>query len=203
MVINWLLDTEHSDPSVRWQVMRDLMGAPRSEWQAERARVETEGWGARLLGEGDDDGRWAGGAHFPAFDTTINVLEGLLEYERVSDGAHQSRRWRDTQVRSISSSDISSAVSAPAGRPTTAISGWGIPTADTMTSCGASTTFAPSPRSPAGSRPTPGWVRRSGSSAPGVGTMGHGCSTGAPPDGSGLKSMMVPVSPLAGSRCAL
>jgi hypothetical protein len=27
--------------------------------------VETEGWGARLLALADDDGRWAGGAHFP------------------------------------------------------------------------------------------------------------------------------------------
>ena len=45
-VIDWLLD---SDPSIRWQVMRDLLDAPESEWGAERAKVETEGWGARLL----------------------------------------------------------------------------------------------------------------------------------------------------------
>ena len=62
-VIDWLLD---SDPSIRWQVMRDLLDAPKSEWTAERAKVETEGWGARLLSCQDADGQWAGGAFFPA-----------------------------------------------------------------------------------------------------------------------------------------
>ncbi|WP_211233142.1 hypothetical protein [Solirubrobacter soli] len=42
--------------------MRDLLGA---EWRAERAKVETEGWGARLLGLQDDDGQWAGGSFVP------------------------------------------------------------------------------------------------------------------------------------------
>jgi len=64
-VIDWL-DSEHSDPSIRWQVMRDLLDAPQSDWMAERAKVETEGWGARLLSLEDEDGQWAGGAYFPA-----------------------------------------------------------------------------------------------------------------------------------------
>lgn len=62
-VIDWLLD---SDPSIRWQVMRDLLQAPEQEWVAERVRVETEGWGARLLSCQDEDGQWAGGAFLPA-----------------------------------------------------------------------------------------------------------------------------------------
>ncbi|HVR33211.1 MAG TPA: squalene cyclase [Acidimicrobiia bacterium] len=62
-VVDWLLD---SDPSIRWQVMRDLLERPPTDWQAERARVETEGWGGMLLSFQDDDGQWAGGAHFPA-----------------------------------------------------------------------------------------------------------------------------------------
>ncbi|HVR79686.1 MAG TPA: squalene cyclase [Acidimicrobiia bacterium] len=65
-VIDWLLNPEQSDPSIRWQVMRDLLDAPQSDWEGERAKVETEGWGARLLSFEDEDGRWAGGAHFPA-----------------------------------------------------------------------------------------------------------------------------------------
>jgi hypothetical protein len=63
LVIDWLLD---SDPSIRWQVMRDLLDAPESDWTAERAKVETEGWGARLLSYQDEDGQWAGGAFFPS-----------------------------------------------------------------------------------------------------------------------------------------
>jgi hypothetical protein len=61
-VIAWLLD---ADPSIRWQVMRDLLDTPESEWRAERAKVETEGWGARLLSCEDEDGQWAGGAFLP------------------------------------------------------------------------------------------------------------------------------------------
>src|SRR5215472_9166228 len=61
-VIEWLLD---SDPSIRWQVMRDLLDAPGSDWLAERAKVETQGWGARLLSYEDEDGQWAGGAFAP------------------------------------------------------------------------------------------------------------------------------------------
>jgi hypothetical protein len=62
-VIEWLLD---SDPSIRWQVMRDLLDAPEAEWRAERANVEAEGWGARLLSYEDEDGQWAGGAFVPS-----------------------------------------------------------------------------------------------------------------------------------------
>jgi len=62
-VIEWLLE---GDPAIRWQVLRDLTDAPPDDVEAERARVETEGWGARLLALEDDDGLWAGGACFPA-----------------------------------------------------------------------------------------------------------------------------------------
>src|SRR4051794_6891546 len=60
--IDWLLE---SDPSIRWQVMRDVLGAPEREWRVERAKVETEGWGARLLALEDEDGQWAGGSFVP------------------------------------------------------------------------------------------------------------------------------------------
>nr|WP_204263218.1 hypothetical protein [Geodermatophilus normandii] len=46
--------------------MRDLLDAPADAVAAERARVATEGWGARLLALRDPDGQWAGGACFPA-----------------------------------------------------------------------------------------------------------------------------------------
>jgi hypothetical protein len=62
-VLDWLLD---SDPAIRWQVLRDLVHAPADIVAAERARVSTEGWGARLLALQGDDGQWAGGACFPA-----------------------------------------------------------------------------------------------------------------------------------------
>jgi hypothetical protein len=61
--MDWLLD---SDPAIRWQVLRDLVRAPAAIVAAERSRVATEGWGARLLSLQGDDGQWAGGACFPA-----------------------------------------------------------------------------------------------------------------------------------------
>ena len=62
-VIDWLLD---SDPAIRWQVLRDLEDAPDDVVAGERARVASEGWGARLLALQGEDGQWAGGACFPA-----------------------------------------------------------------------------------------------------------------------------------------
>jgi hypothetical protein len=64
-VLEWLLD---SDPAIRWQVLRDLVHAPAEVIAAERARVATEGWGARLLALQGEDGQWAGGACFPSPD---------------------------------------------------------------------------------------------------------------------------------------
>jgi hypothetical protein len=57
-VIDWLLD---SDPAIRWQAMRDLTDAPSDQVAAERARVATEGWGARLLALRREDGLWGTG----------------------------------------------------------------------------------------------------------------------------------------------
>ena len=62
-VIEWL---RSSDPAIRWQVLRDLTDAPEDEVAAERAKVETEGWGAQLIAAQDPDGQWAGAAFFPA-----------------------------------------------------------------------------------------------------------------------------------------
>jgi hypothetical protein len=85
-VIEWLLD---SDPAIRWQVMRDLTGAPEDMVIAERARVATEGWGARLLALQGEDGQWAGGAHFPSSFSWTDV-------ERGADGRLVGQPWTAT-----------------------------------------------------------------------------------------------------------
>ncbi len=56
--IRWLLD---GDPAIRWQVLRDLVGATESTVERERRRVARAGWGARLLERQDAEGTWAGG----------------------------------------------------------------------------------------------------------------------------------------------
>ena len=98
-VIEWLLD---GDPAIRWQVMSDLLDAPADEVAAERAKVEHEGWGARLLAAEDPDGLWAGGACFPAsyrggepgqpWTATMHTLQTLqlLGLEPGSESAQRS-----------------------------------------------------------------------------------------------------------------
>ncbi len=57
-VSRWLLD---GDPAIRWQALRDLLGAAERTVQRERQKVAREGWGARLLARQDPEGTWAGG----------------------------------------------------------------------------------------------------------------------------------------------
>ena len=62
--LKWLLD---ADPSIRWQVMRDLTDSAPGAIAAERSRVATEGWGAQLLARQSSAGDWGGG---PKWDLT-------------------------------------------------------------------------------------------------------------------------------------
>jgi len=110
-VLDWLLD---SDPAIRWQVLRDLADAPPEVVAAERARVATEGWGARLLALQGEDGQWAGGACFPAegwrraespgqpWTSTLPTLQLLQEFgidpslervRRAVEGVRDHCRW--------------------------------------------------------------------------------------------------------------
>ena len=76
-VIRWLLD---SDPSIRWQVMRDLIDESDEAVAAERSRVATEGWGARLLSLQGRDGNWGGGAWvYQSWASTMETLMLLRE----------------------------------------------------------------------------------------------------------------------------
>jgi hypothetical protein len=87
-LIHWLLD---SDPSIRWQVMRDITDAPAHQVQAERARVATEGAGAHLLALQAPDGRWGGAAWNRGWDSTMHVLM-LLRDMGLDPGSDEARR---------------------------------------------------------------------------------------------------------------
>jgi hypothetical protein len=111
-VLDWLLD---SDPSIRWQVLRDLVHAAPQAVAAERARIATEGWGARLLALEEKDGQWAGGACFPSdswdwrqegsgqpWISTLPTLQLLVDFgidpncDRMQQAIHKIRnncRW--------------------------------------------------------------------------------------------------------------
>ena len=70
-VTAWLLE---GDPSIQWQVLRDLTDAPAREVAVERAKVATAGWGARLLSVQDPDGKWGGGHYSPKWISTTYTL---------------------------------------------------------------------------------------------------------------------------------
>ena len=77
-VRDWLLD---SDPSIRWQVMRDLLDEPGEVVTAERAKVATEGWGGRLLPfQGRRRAVWAGRPWSHHSTDTFHVLELLRRF---------------------------------------------------------------------------------------------------------------------------
>jgi len=102
-VIDWLLD---ADPSIRWQVMRDLTHEPADVIAAERSRVATEGWGARLLALQAPDGQWGGRPWSHDWTDTFHVLE-LLRRFGLDPESEQARRaaglvrehitWRDPE----------------------------------------------------------------------------------------------------------
>jgi len=72
--LKWLLD---SDPSIRWQVMRDLTGDSSAAIAAERSRVATEGWGAQLLAAQSPAGSWEGAQWDLVTLNALAVLEDL------------------------------------------------------------------------------------------------------------------------------
>jgi hypothetical protein len=87
-LLQWLLD---ADPSIRWQVMRDLIVAPAGEVAAERARVASEGAGAKLLALQGADGRWGGAAWNRGWNSTMHVLM-LLRDMGLDPTSEQARR---------------------------------------------------------------------------------------------------------------
>ena len=87
-VIAWLLD---GDPAIRWQTMRDLTAAPVDEVAAARARVATEGWGARLLALQAPDGRWSCAAWNREWNSTMHVLM-LLRAMGLDPASNQAQR---------------------------------------------------------------------------------------------------------------
>jgi hypothetical protein len=87
--MKWLLD---SDPGTRWQVMRDLAGESPDEIAAERSRVATEGWGARLLAAQSPAGHWGGG---PKWDLiTLYSLVTLMDLG-LDPASKQARKMLD------------------------------------------------------------------------------------------------------------
>lgn len=66
----WLLE---GDSAIRWRLAPGPEEAGR-----ERARIATEGWGARLLAAQDKDGNWGAGVYSPKWTSTTYTLLHLM-----------------------------------------------------------------------------------------------------------------------------
>jgi hypothetical protein len=72
-------------------VQRDLLDAPAEQVAAERLRVATQGWGARLLALQGTDGAWAGAAWNRGWNSTMHVL-WLLRHLGLDPASPQAQR---------------------------------------------------------------------------------------------------------------
>jgi hypothetical protein len=95
--IKWLLD---SDPAIRWQVMRDLTDEAPGRIAAERSRVATEGWGARLLARQSVRGTWGGRRENQGLLITFNSLVVLKDLG-LDPHSRQARRMVDRVNRQL------------------------------------------------------------------------------------------------------
>ena len=70
-MIRWLLE---GDAAIRWQVLRDLLGATAGAVERERRKIAREGWGARLLARQDARGNWGDGLYNPKWTSTTYTM---------------------------------------------------------------------------------------------------------------------------------
>ena len=94
--LRWLLD---SDPAIRWQVMRDLTDESQGAITAERSRVATEGWGARLLARQSAAGEWGGKKEDSRLLITFYTLVVLMDLGL--DPASQQARKMTARVERL------------------------------------------------------------------------------------------------------
>jgi hypothetical protein len=86
-VLRWLLD---SDPSIRWQVLRDLTDEPADVVATERAKVATEGRGAHLLSLQAEDGHWGDTDANPEWISLLTLL--MLRDMGLDPASDEARR---------------------------------------------------------------------------------------------------------------
>lgn len=124
--MEWLLD---SDPAIRWQVMRDLAGEAPATFEAERAKVASEGWGAALLAEQQPDGRWGGGLYSPKWTSTFYTMQ-LLHLLGMPPGQADAQRGANILLETGQADDGGLDYGPPKHEPSeTCISGMGLATA--------------------------------------------------------------------------
>ncbi len=88
--MNWLL--EHADPSLEYQVARDLQHKPKKQCALLQKRIAVSGHGKLLLDKRNADGHWGNGAYNPKWICTHYVLFELMQLglERTNTSCRES-----------------------------------------------------------------------------------------------------------------
>ncbi|MGH8103124.1 MAG: hypothetical protein ACREJQ_01225 [bacterium] len=82
------------DSAIRWQALRDLVGAAEGTINRERRKIAREGWGARLLGLQDSDGTWAGGLYAPKWTSATYTMLLLRDFGLPATNAQARKTCR-------------------------------------------------------------------------------------------------------------
>jgi hypothetical protein len=90
--VEWLLS---GDPSVRWQVLRDILNQDPEKYQKERYKIRTEGWGKKLLAHQDPTGTWGGGLYSPKW---ISTTYTLLTLKRLGLPPGNKQVWKGCEL---------------------------------------------------------------------------------------------------------
>jgi hypothetical protein len=96
-LLKWLLN---SDPAMRWQVMRDLTDEAPDTIGIERARVATEGWGAKLLALQSPAGNWGGPKEDRGLLISLYTLVVLMDLG-LDPASKQARKMIDRVDRRL------------------------------------------------------------------------------------------------------
>lgn len=91
-IIAWLME---GDPSIRWQVMRDLLEEEDALIKQEQERVAKMGWGAQFLSYQEPSGLWAGGIYSPKW---ISTTYTMLTLRRIGLPIHHPQAHKGCQL---------------------------------------------------------------------------------------------------------
>ena len=80
--IDWLLE---GDPSIRYQIMRDLVNGHIQDINIERARILKAGWGKRFIDLQDENGTWSNALYSPKWISTFYTLLLLKRFGALCD----------------------------------------------------------------------------------------------------------------------
>jgi hypothetical protein len=91
-IIDWLLD---SDPSINWQVKKDLLNIKQEKYELDRKKIAEMGWGKEILMKQDPNGTWAKGLYSPKW---ISTNYTLLQLKRMGLNPENAQAQKGARI---------------------------------------------------------------------------------------------------------